>query len=218
MRFVLLLLIGIGIAHADHAEEEMPMYNGEHGPLAPKNLTFSQDAADRGWKYYESGDYATAMRRFNQAWLLDSDNAEAYWGMGLVIGQRARKEEPETNLESSVHCLELALAHAPDNGRIMGDLAFSNFLLSQYESGDGKSPQKAAAHFKTASEYFRKPIRSKNILPPSPTGRSCFSRWATYPLARQRADEAIKAGYPVDPGLSQGAQLSSALRVKWRSA
>ncbi len=37
-----------------------------------------------GFNYLQQGDVKTAMYRFNQAWLLDSLNANAYWGFGAV--------------------------------------------------------------------------------------------------------------------------------------
>lgn len=38
-----------------------------------------------GWKYYERRDLITSMKRFNQAWLLDPNNADIYWGFGLIL-------------------------------------------------------------------------------------------------------------------------------------
>lgn len=37
-----------------------------------------------GFNYMQQGDIKTAMYRFNQAWLLDSLNANAHWGFGAV--------------------------------------------------------------------------------------------------------------------------------------
>jgi tetratricopeptide (TPR) repeat protein len=39
-----------------------------------------------GFSYLSRGDMKTAMRRFNQAWLLDPKNENAYWGFGAVYG------------------------------------------------------------------------------------------------------------------------------------
>jgi tetratricopeptide (TPR) repeat protein len=35
-------------------------------------------------------DIATAVRRFNQSWLLDADNGAAYWGFAAVVATRDR--------------------------------------------------------------------------------------------------------------------------------
>lgn len=45
------------------------MYGGQHDPSVPENKKFSKDAAELGWKYYREGDYDTAVKRFNQAWV-----------------------------------------------------------------------------------------------------------------------------------------------------
>ena len=52
----------------------------------------SQTASDRGWSYAYQGRFDDAMRRFNQAWLLDPNNARALWGMGIVQFERARAD------------------------------------------------------------------------------------------------------------------------------
>lgn len=46
-----------------------------------------------GWKHYAKGDLDTAMRRFNQAWLLDSLNADIYWGFGMILTDRGSFSE-----------------------------------------------------------------------------------------------------------------------------
>jgi tetratricopeptide (TPR) repeat protein len=42
----------------------------------------------RAWEYYNKADYETSMKRFNQAWLLDSFNADIYWGFGCLVGKK----------------------------------------------------------------------------------------------------------------------------------
>ena len=44
----------------------------------------SMDTAMRGWQYLAGGDLEDAMRRFNQAWLLNNKNGIALWGMAAV--------------------------------------------------------------------------------------------------------------------------------------
>jgi hypothetical protein len=38
-----------------------------------------------GFNYLYKGDIRTAMYRFNQAWLLDPENENVFWGWGLFI-------------------------------------------------------------------------------------------------------------------------------------
>lgn len=44
----------------------------------------ANEIALRGWQYLRQGNSQDAMRRFNQAWLLDSGNGTALWRMGAV--------------------------------------------------------------------------------------------------------------------------------------
>ncbi len=53
----------------------------------------SNYAVDRGWSFFRDGDYSTAIKRFNQAWLLDKENGDAYYGFALVTIVRDELEE-----------------------------------------------------------------------------------------------------------------------------
>ena len=44
----------------------------------------SEALVQLGFRYLYNGDVETAMKRFNQAWLLDPKNENAYWGFGAV--------------------------------------------------------------------------------------------------------------------------------------
>jgi len=44
----------------------------------------AEHMALRGCQYLREGDLLVAMRRFNQAWLLDSSNGKALWGMAAI--------------------------------------------------------------------------------------------------------------------------------------
>lgn len=50
----------------------------------------ASDIAMRGWQILRQGDQATAMRRFNQAWLLDIKNGKALWGMASAWAMQGR--------------------------------------------------------------------------------------------------------------------------------
>lgn len=47
----------------------------------------------RGWEYLWNGDLETAVMRFNQVWLLDSENYEAYWGLAISQLMENKYEE-----------------------------------------------------------------------------------------------------------------------------
>jgi tetratricopeptide (TPR) repeat protein len=48
----------------------------------------SEHYAQIGWGLFYEKQFDTAIKRFNQAWLLDSTNAEPYWGFASVLGMR----------------------------------------------------------------------------------------------------------------------------------
>ena len=47
----------------------------------------------RGWDNLYKNEQDTAMLRFNQAWLLDSLNAEVYWGFADLLGAKGKYKE-----------------------------------------------------------------------------------------------------------------------------
>ncbi len=61
-------------------------YHGERGKA-------SEDAAARGWQYLSQRNVETAMRRFNQAWLLNNNNGIAIWGMAAAEGSLGNFDE-----------------------------------------------------------------------------------------------------------------------------
>ena len=48
----------------------------------------SNGAISLGWAYLGKGDDKTAIKRFNQAGLIDSKNYNIYWGLGATLGVR----------------------------------------------------------------------------------------------------------------------------------
>lgn len=46
----------------------------------------AEDFANLGWQYLRRDQRQVAMRRFNQAWLLDKSNGPALWGMAAIVG------------------------------------------------------------------------------------------------------------------------------------
>lgn len=62
-----------------------------------------------GWQYFDEGDLKTAMKRFNQAWLLDEKNADVFWGFGNVS---LVKRDPKEAIEMFKKALELNPRHA----------------------------------------------------------------------------------------------------------
>jgi tetratricopeptide (TPR) repeat protein len=53
----------------------------------------SQEAAMLGWQFFRQGNSDDAMRRFNQAWLLNRKNGIALWGMAAIQGNSGKINE-----------------------------------------------------------------------------------------------------------------------------
>jgi tetratricopeptide (TPR) repeat protein len=67
-----------------------------------------------GWNYFYKGDIRTAMYRFNQAWLLDSTNANAYWGFGAIYSYFMDEEK-------ALEMYDSGLAIEPANASLLTD-------------------------------------------------------------------------------------------------
>jgi Tfp pilus assembly protein PilF len=102
---LLLLLLPLHGQALARPNNEMPLYGG--GPVPPELATANDEFIDSilkrgvtraqgsdnmvslGWRYFfERKDIATAMKRFNQAWLLDPDNGDAFHGFAILVMAR----------------------------------------------------------------------------------------------------------------------------------
>jgi tetratricopeptide (TPR) repeat protein len=86
-----------------------------------KKFQTRTEAADyfaaRGWDYLrQAGDCETAMKRFNQCWLLDPQNGNCFWGFGVLEAERG-------NSGKAVEYLERARALLPKTSEVRADLA-----------------------------------------------------------------------------------------------
>ncbi|MDL2214653.1 hypothetical protein LJC00_00495 [Dysgonomonas sp. OttesenSCG-928-M03] len=59
----------------------------------PSRKEASEDMLRFAWKHYVNGDIDMAMKRFNQAWLLDSLNADIYLGYGEIMLDEKKFDE-----------------------------------------------------------------------------------------------------------------------------
>lgn len=72
-----------------------------------------RSAIDHGWAAFQAGDYGMAMRRFNQAWLLDPQDGRVFWGFAVTV--EARDED----LLRANGLLAKARALLPDDAALM---------------------------------------------------------------------------------------------------
>ena len=205
MRKVVLCLIVLMVfiqseAIAKQSINEIPMYGENHKPKIKYNVKLSQSATKLGWKYYYQGDLNTAMKRFNQGWALNPENPEVYWGFGLIMGQRAYTEKTEKNLMESIRFLNIAVKKKFNDGRILGDLAFSHTIIGYYFKFEKKDTKKAKEHFESARQLFPKAFRLNSKYPPIVANWSIFYFYTEdYKKAKDKASEAVKMGYKFNP-------------------
>jgi len=76
-----------------------------------------------GFNYLYRGDLKTAMYRFNQAYLLDTLNAEIYWGYGAVYMTLGDYEKAKAQYEEG-------LSKSPGNTHLLTD--FGTYYMAQY--------------------------------------------------------------------------------------
>lgn len=189
---------------------QLPMYGGQHEPSVEINPEFSRDAALHGWKAFYQGDFDTAMMRFNQAWLFDQANAQAYWGFGLVEGKRAGEDKPEMHLKGSIHFLERAHQLEPENGKIIGDLAYSMTLLGRHYQVHGHAHE---AYYANALQLYATASELNPEYPPIwATWSVCLFYRGDYAEAKAKADHATSIGYRFGADFIE--QLNTQLETK----
>jgi tetratricopeptide (TPR) repeat protein len=197
LAFALVVLLYAHALGAKYEMNELPMYGGQHDPQVEHSKENSKGASELGWKYLYRGDPLTAMKRFNQSWMFDRKNPDAFWGFGIIMGQRARKEDTEKNLTESINLLTTAHELSPSNGRITGDLAFSYTILGNYLETQGRDGKQK---YEKAEELFVEAYKRDPKYPP------IIANWAVlkfyvgdYRASKKLISEAQELGYAPDP-------------------
>jgi tetratricopeptide (TPR) repeat protein len=93
----------LGIANGKTPIDQIPMYGGMDRGTVPELKAADEKLIEgttkefgsrekastafvgRAFRLYQQDDLAGAMRRFNQAWILNPNNPEVYWGFGVVV-------------------------------------------------------------------------------------------------------------------------------------
>jgi tetratricopeptide (TPR) repeat protein len=108
-----------GVTAQSDPSDKLPMY-GQPAIARPESLkkidedlirdaTFrfgnrqaaSRALAEQGWASVRKGILDTAMRRFNEAWLLNPKNYQAFWGFGAVLSEQGKLAEAIEQLETA---------------------------------------------------------------------------------------------------------------------
>ena len=135
LTFIFLFFIGCSLAQdCKEGINLIPMYGGS--PKCEQQIKSDNDFfafvdskfkdrkvaalsyVELGWDYFYKNDLETSMKRFNQAWLLDSLNADVYWGFGNLLGRKG-------DLKASIPFFKKSLKLKPDNAKVYESLATS---------------------------------------------------------------------------------------------
>lgn len=130
----LVLFVTSGFAQPANLINTLPMYGGvpksaaqleadrkfieEVAKQAGSREMAAERAVQLGWQSFYGGDMATAMKRFNQAWLLTPENPGVFWGFGAVTGSQRKFDE-------SLKFFERSRVLAPKNPRMLVDFALT---------------------------------------------------------------------------------------------
>jgi tetratricopeptide (TPR) repeat protein len=139
------LLLAVPAAAAERIDEFLPLVQWEESqPEVQANRQFidnmvelagSPQAAarqlmDNAWEYVRKRNTVRALRRFNQAYLLNPASAEAHWGLGTVASQLGRPQ-------AALRLLMLAQAlQERKEAALLADIAFAHIQLAQVRHDD----------------------------------------------------------------------------------
>jgi tetratricopeptide (TPR) repeat protein len=148
----------------------------------------SEEMVKLGFDYLYRGDLKTAMRRFNQAWLLDAKNENAYWGYGSVYFYLHNDQE-------ALKQLEKGLSINPKSSNIITDIASINMsfyseknnpayldkAIELFKQSYGVDPSNQNTLFKLSAAYYYK--------------KDCTNAWRFYNECMKLGGRQISVGY-----------------------
>jgi len=123
---------------------------------------------NNGFGHYQRDDLTNAMRRFNQAWLLDPNNPEVYAGFGSVLHDKGKNCEAMEMMEKAISLNPPSFQGIfPDAARIItlcatGDMGLTNeakiklFERSEslYKIAETIEPNKKYVYGSWATAYY----------------------------------------------------------------
>jgi len=173
--------------------DEIPMYGGQDRSVIPelkaadetliadttKHYGSREEAASafvsQGFRFHGQGQLGMAMRRFNQAWLLDPTNPEVYWGFGAVLNDQSKMCESMAQFEKALSFNRYFTGLYPDAGSAIALCAISSEKLTP--------PERDSLFIKSESLYSEAAEKDMNK-------GYVFYSWAIVDFHRQRYAEA----------------------------
>ncbi len=123
-----------------------------HGDLKKASM----DMAMRGWQYLASGYLDDAMRRFNQAWLLNKKNGTALWGMAAIEASSGNYDDSMKLFAEAEKFVGSEINFSVDYARTVGMAGVErkdDGLLKDAFDRFGRIYQKAPQHTKNLQNW-----------------------------------------------------------------
>lgn len=124
------------------------------------------DISSAGWVYFYSGDYDTAMKRFNQEWLLDQAKSNTYWSFALLLYKQNKINDANRMIDrtfslvkneedyKAYHCdLIFQSESTNDKTRISRNDDFYN-KIKKYLDNSLQKFDSNSCHFNSAANYY----------------------------------------------------------------
>lgn len=171
---VLLLYLFTTQPHAQLPPSEVPMYGST--AAKPRKLTakdeafiasiekagktrqaVAKDVIREAWESYGATDYKTAIRKFNQGWLLDPENGDAYHGFALISTVRDKNaDEAEKYFRIAIAKPGVSASAFVSYGRFLYIVNRHDEALAQLQKALSVSPTAHNARLHIALIYRKK--------------------------------------------------------------
>mgnify|MGYP001788015720 CR=1 FL=1 len=117
----------------------------------------SASFTDTAFNYYRQGNVDFAMRRFNQAWLMNPNNPEVYWGFASVLHDQGK-------FCDGLKLLEIGLSKGPIQKGYMPDHAVLYAGCARH--GQGISLKQRSDFLEKSTEIFAAAERDSEVPKP----------------------------------------------------
>jgi len=168
----------------DADQELIKTYTAQEGT----RLKASELLVKLGFDYLYKRDLKTAMYRFNQAWLLDPENPNVFWGFGAVYFSFG-------DFQNAIKQYDEGLKLNDNSSNILTDKA-SIYFTKYMNSQDEKDYNSAIALFKKS--YFIDPKNQNTLFKTSAcyfVKKDCNNAWKYYNECKQLGGKPITKEY-----------------------
>jgi tetratricopeptide (TPR) repeat protein len=142
----------------------------------------------RGWQAFGRRDLGSAMKRFNQAWLLNKQNGGVYWAFAIAVMVR------DEDFAASEKLFHRALELIPDNPVLIQDLAKTLGMKGEKLRREGEETS-AVESFTKSNEYYQKALKVDQIADKAHAGMATnYLNLKNFGLAAHHAGLAIERG------------------------